>query len=104
MQRYTLSVFLMLLTSIGFSQSKVTPSSRSELSGIELPNGSKQDKRILATASAKTLLDMIATDNKITLEPEVEVFTLIGAVGSGTVEEVKLSAQKAGWQLTSLVG
>jgi len=104
MKRFTVFVFLLFLIDLGFSQSKVTPATRSELSGIELPTGSKQDKRILATASAKTLLDMIAKDNQITLEENVEVFTLIGVVGSGTVDQTKLAAQKAGWQLTSLAG
>lgn len=104
MQRLTISVFLILLVGIVFGQSKVTPASRSELSGIELPAGSKQDKRVLATASAKTLLDMIAKDNKITMLESLEVFTLIGVVGSGTVDQTKLAAQKAGWQLTSLSG
>ncbi len=102
MSRFTLITFFMLLVSMSFSQSKVTPASRSELSGIELPTGSKQDKRILAAAAAKTLLDMIAEDNQILLEEGVEVFTLIGTVGSGTVEQVKLAAQKAGWNLTPL--
>jgi hypothetical protein len=104
--RFFNCVFLVLFASCfpAFSQSKVTPASRSELSGIELPTGSKQDKRILATASAKTLLDMIAKDNEIILEEGVEVYTLIGTVGSHTVEEVKLAAQKAGWQLTTLSG
>jgi len=96
-------VFLFnLLSFIGVSQSKVNPASRSELSGIELPAGTKQDERILATAAAKTLLDMIAEDNKLTLEEGVEVFTLIGGLGSGTVDQVKESAKKGGWQLTSL--
>lgn len=104
MQRFTVIVFLLFLTDLGFSQSKVTPATRSELSGIELPTGSKQDKRILATASAKTLLDMIAKDNQIMLEEGVEVFTLIGVTGSSTVDQTKLAAQKAGWQLTSLSG
>lgn len=92
----TASLF-MLLAFTGYSQSKVTPASRSELSGIELPAGSKQDKRILATASAKTLLDMIAEEEQLILEEEVEVFTLNGAEGSGTEEQMKSAAQKAGW-------
>jgi hypothetical protein len=104
MQRFTVFLFLLFLTELGFSQSKVTPATRSELSGIELPTGSKQDKRILATASAKTLLDMISEDNQMILEDGVEVFLLIGTVGSGTVDQVKLAAQKAGWNLTSLAG
>jgi len=97
-------LFLAFIIVSAFGQSKVTPASRSELSGIELPTGAKQDKRILATASAKTLLDMIAEDNQIKLEEGVEVYTLIGVVGSGTVDQVKLAAQKAGWILTLLSG
>ncbi len=96
--------FFIFLADIGFTQSKVTPATRSELSGIELPAGSKQDKRILATAAAKTLLDMIAQDNQIILEDVVEVYTLIGTIGSGTVDQTKLAAQQAGWQLTALTG
>lgn len=102
MKYFKVALCFIFSTNAGYSQSKVTPASRSELSGIELPTGAKQDKRILATASAKTLLDMIAQDNQLTLEEGVEVFTLIGTVGSGTVEQVKLAVQKAGWQLTSL--
>jgi hypothetical protein len=97
-------IFLVFFVLPSFGQSKVTPASRSELSGIELPTGSKQDKRILATASAKTLLDMIAEDNQMILEDGVEVFLLVGTIASGTVDQVKLAAQKAGWNLTPLAG
>jgi hypothetical protein len=97
-------IFFLLLTIPAFSQSKVTPASRSELSGIELPAGSKQDKRMLATAAAKTLLDMIANENEFTLEESVEVYTLMGTVGSRTEEEIKLAVQKAGWNLATLSG
>lgn len=104
MKRAVTIVLLTFFVVPGFTQSNVTPASRSQLSGIEFPAGTKQDKRILATAAAKTLLDMIAEDNQLIREQGVEVFTLIGAVGSGTVEQVKLAAQKAGWQLASLSG
>jgi hypothetical protein len=104
MKRAVTIVLLTFLVVPGFTQSNVTPASRSQLSGIEFPAGTKQDKRILATAAAKTLLDMIAEDNQLIREQGVEVFTLIGTVGSGTVEQVKLAAQKAGWQLESLSG
>ncbi|MBN8653727.1 MAG: hypothetical protein J0L67_20020 [Cytophagales bacterium] len=104
MLQFKFAILFLLLTVIGFSQSKVTPASRSELSGIELPAGSKQDKRILATAAAKTLLDLIAEENELVLEAGVEVFNIPGTIASASVEEIKLSAQKAGWQLTSLSG
>lgn len=104
MKRAVTIVLLTFFVVPGFAQSNVTPASRSQLSGIEFPAGTKQDKRILATAAAKTLLDMIAEDNQLICEQGVEVFTLIGAVGSGTVEQVKVAAQKAGWQLHLLPG
>jgi hypothetical protein len=104
MKYVALTIITLLYSVLVIGQSKLIDVTKSALSSIELPNGSKQDKRILATASAKTLLDMIAEDNQIKLEEGVEVFTLIGAIGSGTVDQVKLAAQKAGWILTLLSG
>ncbi len=77
-------------------QSNVVPVSRSEMTGIELPVGSKQDKRILSTAAAETLLEMTAEDNAIKLDGKIEVFSLTPP-SKQTEELVKLSVQKAGW-------
>ncbi len=47
---------------------------------------------------------MVAEENQMILEDGVEVFLLVGTIASGTVDQVKLAAQKAGWNLTPLAG
>lgn len=84
-----------LISFQGISQSKLVAVSKSELTGIELPAGSKQDNRILSTAAAKTLLQMKAEENTVTLEDKVEVFSL----PPSNKKEVKLAVQTAGWEI-----
>jgi hypothetical protein len=87
-----------ILTAFAFSaigQSKVVPVSKSELTGIELPAGAKQDKRILSTAAAETLLEMTAEENATKLEGQAEVFTMPPSLQ----EQVRAAAQKAGWEI-----
>jgi hypothetical protein len=90
-------VFVLAIQAI--SQSKVVPVSKSELSGIDLPNGSKKDNRLWVTAAARVLLKMKAEENKMTLGDKVEVFILPPATGNQIIEQVKLAAQKAGWEI-----
>lgn len=93
-----LSITLIFVAAIGFqliSQSKLVPVSKSELTGIELPDGAKQDKRILATAAAETLLEMTAEENATKLEGQAEVFTMPPSLQ----EQVRAAAQKAGWEI-----
>ncbi len=40
------------------SQNKVVAVSKSELTGIEMPAGSRKDNRLLVTVAAKTLLQI----------------------------------------------
>ncbi len=95
------STFLLLVSTLpAISQSKLVPVSQSELTGCELPDGSKQDKRILSTAAAKTLLQMKAEENAMTLGEEIEVFSLVISTDKQTEDQVKLAVQKAGWSIT----
>jgi hypothetical protein len=57
-----LTILLLFISAAAFSQKNVTDATKSELTGISLPAGSKQDKRILSTASAKALLDITAKE------------------------------------------
>ncbi len=91
----------MAFTFLGFGQTNVVPATKSELTGIELPAGSKQDKRILTTAAAKTLLQMKAEENAIILGDKVEVFSLPASPNRQNEEQVKLAVQKAGWETHS---
>lgn len=59
---YMKKIFLLSLlcafVTVANAQKKLTPITQSALTGIGLPNGSKQDSRILSVAAAATLLEM----------------------------------------------
>jgi hypothetical protein len=99
MFRSHIIAILFITTFQAVGQSNVVAVSRSEMTGIELPAGSKQDKRILSTAAAETLMEMTAKDNGITLDSKSEVFSLTPP-SKQTEELVKLAAQKAGWVMS----
>ncbi len=100
----SISVILVLtvLTLKAVGQSKVTPATQSALTGISLPEGSKQDKRMLITATAKTVLQMVADDNSITLGEPIEVLILPAATGNEIIEKVKSSLAQAGWKIAGV--
>lgn len=96
---FLLSALLTIHAVQGYSQSKLVSISRSLLTGIQLPAETKQDNRILSTASARTLLQMKAEEGGITVGDQVEVFTMPPSTGNQTIEVVKAAAQKAGWEI-----
>lgn len=57
------------------AQKKLTPVTKSALTGIGLPNGSKQDSRILSVAAAATLLEMESDKDNTKLQ-NTEVLVL----------------------------
>jgi len=98
----SLIICLLFMTSLkALGQSNVVPVSRSEMTGIELPAGTKQDKRILSSAAAETLMEMTAEENAIKLGDKSEVFSLTPP-SKQTEELLKQSAQKAGWMISPI--
>ena len=87
-----------------FAQKKMTPISQSALTGISLPNGSKQDGRMLSIAGAKILLEMESKKANITLSsPEVLLLPPVTAGGFNADSLVKnLSDQ--GWAVSVIEG
>jgi hypothetical protein len=81
------------------AQSKLVPVSSSKLTGIELPAETKQDNRVLSTASARTLLQMEAEENAMKAGDQVEVFSMPLATGNQIIDKVKTAAQNAGWEV-----
>lgn len=96
MFRLLIICLLCIVSLKGFGQSSVISVSRSEMTGIEMPMGAKQDKRILSSAAAETLMEMTAKENAIKLGDKSEVFSLTPP-SKQTEELVKQAAQKAGW-------
>jgi len=99
MNRFIAGVFALVSFFSASGQSKLVAVSKSSLTGIELPAGTMQDNRILSTASAKTLLQMKAEENKLTGSDQVEVFTMPPFPGNQALEQIKSTAARAGWQL-----
>jgi len=101
MTKIVLLVFSVSIVSL-YGQSKVVSVSKSILTGISLPDGAKQDKRLLQEVAVKTQLEMIAEDNAITLGQSTEIFSLPVAPGNEMEEKIKIAAQRAGWSLVNL--
>jgi hypothetical protein len=98
---FLVGMLMLLMGNYLFAQSKVIPVTRSELTGILLPTGSKQDHRLLSTAAAKATLELQTQEAGITLGEAIEVFSL--APSTGEIEkQVKDQASQMGWSLSPL--
>ncbi len=75
MKKIFLLSFLFAFGATTHAQKKLTPVTKSPLTGIGLPNGSKQDSRILSVAAAATLLEM-ESDKTNTKLQNTEVLNL----------------------------
>lgn len=99
---YTAILMLAFITAvkIAAAQTKLTLQNHSALTGIALPNGSKQDKRLLFVSAAKMVLEPVAKKCSTTLN-NTEVLYL------ATLNGTKLNAaaltptlNEKGWKVT----
>ncbi len=101
-------IFFLLLSAltsaVSFSQKKLAPVSQSALTGINLPNGSKQDSRMLVVSAAKMLLEMESKKSNSSLS-EIEVLTLppVSSCGFNKDSLVK-NLTSLGWIITPVQG
>ncbi|MGG9960539.1 hypothetical protein [Ferruginibacter sp. SUN106] len=80
---------------------KLAPVKNSPLTGIALPEGSKQDKRTLSVISAQMLLEMEGKKNGVVLK-NTEVLSLPPATNNGyNIDSFALAVQQAGWTLAA---
>ncbi|HSN61725.1 MAG TPA: hypothetical protein VLR49_12370 [Ferruginibacter sp.] len=90
-----LSLFLFIMHN-SIAQ-KVAPVSHSPLTGIALPKGSKQDKRVLTVLGAQMLLDLEGKKTAAVLK-NTEVLSIPPAVNNGyTADSFIVAAEQAGW-------
>jgi len=99
--RLLLFIFI-FLSSSAFPQKNVTDVTKSDLTGITLPAGSKQDKRILYTASAKALLDMKAKEIGRECSVSVEVIYLPLSMDEKQSVRVKKLLTQAGYNISDV--
>jgi hypothetical protein len=97
-----LTVFLFLFPAFLFAQKNVTDVTKSNLTGITLPAGSKQDKRILSAAAAETLLEMKAGEMGRSVSGDAEVLILPVSSNGGGSETVKQLLRAAGFNITEV--
>lgn len=98
-----LFLFIFLATNL-FAQKKMKPISQSSLTGISLPEGTKQDSRMLSVAGAKILLEIESKKANATLSnTEVLILPPVTAGGFNADSLVKnLSDQ--GWSISVIEG
>jgi hypothetical protein len=98
------NIFLLFLIFISsatsFAQKKMIPVTQSALTGIALPAGSFQDKRILSESVAKTMLD-IESEKTGRIISSIEVFVIPPFVSSGFDEDTLVNElSELGWEIS----
>jgi hypothetical protein len=83
---------------------KVFPVTKSALSGISIPEGSKQDKRMLMVGAAQLLLEMEAKEFGATIQNTEVLYLPVVAGANYNLETFTASATQAGWQLSPVDG
>jgi hypothetical protein len=102
---YTRNILIILLLALparAISQKNVFDITTSRLTGISLPGGTKLDKRILATASARALLELRAAEAGVVVGSEIEVLTIPSLPGSGNGAAIKKSLESKGYSIRQL--
>jgi hypothetical protein len=100
-------IFIFILFASGFisfAQKKLVPVTQSPLTGINLPNGSKRDSRILSIAGAKMLLEIESKKANVILSAtEVLVLPPVSAGGYNADSLIK-NLSGIGWTITIVKG
>ncbi len=95
---------LILFPTLLNAQKNVTNVTKSGMTGIDLPAGSKQDKRILSASAAKTLLEIKAGEIGRTITGNAEVLILPVSDEGDVVSSVKQRLKDSGYKINELKG
>lgn len=99
-----LSIFLLFVSQAVCAQSKVMATKQSSITGLALPDGSKQDKRLLYVSAAKAVLEMVSIKRGATIK-NTEVITLPPVTANNfNIELLKNNLQQSGWAMTPVDG
>lgn len=98
----TILIIILLFSSTLIAQKKLIPVNASSLTGIPLPEGTKQDSRRLVIATVKVLLESESKKSNNTIG-ETEVLVLPSGKKSGyTADSLLQSLTRQGWQVFPL--
>lgn len=97
---------LIFTTTTSFAQKKLIPVTKSTLTGISLPDGSLQDKRMLSVSVANSLMEMESKKVNITLSnTEVLVLPAVSLSGDNDNKEIIIKLlTAAGWHVSENEG
>lgn len=98
----TILIIILLFSSTLIAQKKLIPVNASSLTGIPLPEGTKQDSRRLVIATVKVILESESKKSNNTIG-ETEVLVLPSGKKSGyTADSLLQSLTRQGWQVFPL--
>lgn len=98
--KFFLIIFISFISLQTFAQKKVVPVTLSVMTGVRLPEGSKQDKRLLMEAAAQILLEMVSKKYATGIT-STEVLTLPTVVVCGyNSDSLVGQLTKLGWNIT----
>jgi hypothetical protein len=83
------------------AQKNLVPASQSKLTGIALPTSTREDKRMLMRAAAKTTLDMEAKDSGLQLGDAYEVYLFPAMAQPVLADSLAAAFTAGGWRLPS---
>ncbi len=97
---------LIFATATSFAQKKMIPVTKSALTGISLPAGSLQDKRMLSVSVANSLMDMESKNKNISVSNiEVLLLPVVNSSGNNDNKEIIIkSLTEAGWLVSENEG
>jgi hypothetical protein len=99
MKKHFLFIICLAFIAFSFAQKKVLPATQSTITGIRLPNGSKNDSRSLSISVAKMLLEMESKKAAATLSA-TEVLTLPAVSSSGfNADSLVKNLTDLGWSI-----
>jgi hypothetical protein len=101
--KYELIIILSSLSVLSFTrtdaQKNLIPVTESRITGIALPEGTKEDKRMLVRMAAKELMNMEAKDQGVALTEKFEIFLLPANSNQYAASFIVKEAEAAGWKL-----
>lgn len=95
-------IWIYLIASTAVAQKNVVPANSIQAFNIKLPQGSKQDKRLLSVAAATSFMEAEISDPNVKLSG-TEVYILPSRAESGFVSDsLVLLLEKSGFQIRML--
>ncbi|MBS1512487.1 MAG: hypothetical protein JST86_16705 [Bacteroidetes bacterium] len=94
---FCIALGLFLLCSSTIHAQKVFPVKQSGVSGIAVPDGTKQDKRLLMTVSSNVMLNDIAKKSNAAIQTTEILYT----PPSFTIDSFLTAVKTAGWNVTA---